>query len=128
MVAVAISASSMNGYAAVMAAFDTHAHGPHGLHSHPSHDHGVGDHADPHDKLAHGDTCDTLGCEDEAPASSEQPCAHVHAHCCSAFAVSAGDCTLKLAHDARAAILVEDSHIPHGQLAVPLFRPPRAIA
>lgn len=123
MVAVAICASGLNGYAGVLAAFDVHAHGHHGMHSHPAHDHGF-----PLD-TAHA----TLGQDyqdedhpDEDPASSEQPCTHVHAHCCSTFAVPAGDCGLKAAAFGRAAVPVAVTHSPPGQLVSSLFRPPRA--
>jgi hypothetical protein len=125
-VAVAMGASAMNGYAAVLSAFDIHAHGHHGVHSHPSHDdHGVDDHGiDVH--VDHADLDQDQ--QDSDPASTEQPCAHAHVHCCSSVAVPAGDCSLKLVVDTRETVLVADSHVPHGQLASPLFRPPRAVA
>ncbi len=129
-VAVALGASSMNGYASVMAAFDTHTHGPHGAHSHPSHDHGQ-DHQTV--QAGHGahdqdqdNTCGPLGCEE--PASNDQPCTHLHMHCCTTFAVQAGECGLRLAAYVPAAVPVAVSLIPHGQLSSPLFRPPRAAA
>lgn len=115
MVAVALSASSLNGYAAVLAAFDTHAHGHHGTHSHPAHD---------HDLVVVAD--DAVG--DEEPSSSDQPCKHVHMHCCSTVAVTAADVSLSVAVYGRTVVPVADSHIPPGQIAAPLFRPPRAIA
>lgn len=116
MVAVAVSASSLNGYAAVLAAFDTHAHGSHGMHEHPSHDHEPGLHSD-------------HGAHDEDPASSDQPCKHMHMHCCSSVAVATADAGLSdTAAYARAAVSIANSHIPPGQLASPLFRPPRAVA
>ncbi len=117
MVAVALSASSLNGYAAVLAAFDTHAHGHHGVHSHPVHDHddehGLGvDHA----------------MQDEDPASSDQSCKHVHMHCCTSVAVAAADYALTDTAYARAVVPIADSHLPPGQISSPLFRPPRAVA
>ena len=119
MVAVLLSAGGLNAHAAAMAAFDAHEHGHHGLHDHAAdHQHGAGLDADP---------CGSQGCDDE-PASTGKPCAHLHGHCCTAYAVPAADCILKLAHDARAAVPAAVSHIPHGQLSSPLFRPPRAIA
>lgn len=119
-VAVAISVSGINSYAGVLAAFDMHEHGHHGLHDHPTHDHGSAldvDHA----------TLDQDH-DDQDPASSEQPCTHVHAHCCSTVAVPATEFGLKSADFAPAAVPFANSHIPPGQLAAPLFRPPRASA
>jgi hypothetical protein len=115
MVAVALSASSLNGYAAVLAAFDVHAHGHHGMHSHPSHDHDAGLHAD-----------HAIG--DEDPASSDQPCKHLHMHCCSSVAVAAADYALTETAYTRAVVPIANSHIPHGQIASRLYRPPRAVA
>lgn len=117
--AVAISVSGINSYAGVLAAFDTHAHGHHGLHSHPAHDHDHGSTPDADHATLDQDR------NDEDPASSEQPCTHTHAHCCSTFAVAAGDCGLKLAVFARAAVPVAVTHIPHGEIVSSLFRPPR---
>lgn len=119
-VAVAISVSGVNSYAGVLAAFDTHAHGHHGLHSHPAHDHGS---ALDMDHLALDQDQEQ---NDEDPASSEQPCTHAHVHCCSTFAVPAGDCGLKLAAFARTAVPIAVTHIPHGEIVSSLFRPPRA--
>jgi hypothetical protein len=128
MVAVAISASSLNGYSATLAAFDVHAHGGHGLH-----DHGVHSHAADHDH-DHGDALDVAAaaaaqapCCDDDPAAKGNLCTGMHAHCCCAYAVPTADLALKLGHE-RAPVAVAVSHIPHGQLAAPLFRPPRAIA
>lgn len=118
-VAVALSAASLNGYASVLAAFDTHAHGHHGTHSHPAHDQG-------HD---HGDGLDAgHAMQDEDPVSGDQPCKHVHMHCCSSVAVTIADFDLTDADYARIVVPVADSHLPPGQLASPLFRPPRAVA
>ena len=114
-VAVALGAASLNGYASVLAAFDTHAHGAHGTHSHPAHDHEQG-----------LDTGSAM--QDEGPASNDQPCQHVHMHCCSSVAVAATGYNLTIADYARVVVPVADSHIPPGQLASPLFRPPRAVA
>jgi hypothetical protein len=123
MVAVAISASSLNGYAATLAAFDVHTHGGHGFH-----DHAVG-HSHDHDD--HGDALDVAdAAQDQDPASDGTGskgnlCTGMHVHCCCPYAVPTADITLKLAHE-RASVPVVVSHIPHGQLASPLFRPPRA--
>ncbi|MBN8912387.1 MAG: hypothetical protein J0H65_10095 [Rhizobiales bacterium] len=118
-VAVALGAASLNGYASVLAAFDTHAHGAHDTHSHPAldqdHDHEHG--------LDAGHAM-----HDEDPASSDQPCQHVHMHCCSSVAVAATGYNLAVADYARAIVPIADSHLPPGQLASPLFRPPRAVA
>jgi hypothetical protein len=124
-VAAAIGISGVNAYAGVLAAFDTHAHGVHGVHSHPSHDDHGHDHGDGHQDHAALDQDPN----DRNPASNDnQPCTHVHVHCCSSFAVQAVDITLIVGTDARTIVPVADSHIPHGELASPLFRPPRAIA
>lgn len=129
MVAVAISASSLSGYAATLAAFDVHAHGGHGLHDHGSQDHAAG-HSYDHD---HGDALDVAdAAQDKAPGSDDTTskgnlCTGMHVHCCCPYAVPAADITLKLAHE-RASVPTVASHIPHGQLASPLFRPPRAVA
>lgn len=121
LVAAALGASSLNGYAAVLTAFDTHAHGHHGVHSHPSHDeHGANLHED-HAPLDQAQ-------QDHDPASSDQTCAHVHAHCCSSFALPAVGWPLAVAAYMPAVAPVARSHLPHGQLAAPLFRPPRAAA
>jgi tryptophanyl-tRNA synthetase len=127
LVAAAIGVSGANAYAGVLAAFDVHAHGAHGVHSHPSHDdhghnHGHGGGQEDHAALDH----DSNG---RNPASTDsQPCTHVHVHCCSSFAVQAADITLTVGIHVRTIVPVADSHIPHGELASPLFRPPRAIA
>lgn len=122
-VAAAIGISGANAYAGVLAAFDTHAHGAHGMHAHPSHDDRGHDHGD-EDHAAVGQDSN-----DRSPASNDHlPCAHVHAHCCSSFAVQAVAITLTVRTDARAVVPIADSHVPHGELASPLFRPPRAIA
>lgn len=141
MVAVALCASSLNGYSAVLEAFESHTHGPMGAHVHHAHD---GDHAHDgvsdgvsvdadhagHDHAAHpGQACDEAGCDEpqDEPKSASH-CAYMHTHCCASFAVPAGDCTLKLGTPVRAIVPERASLIPPGQLASPLFRPPRAIA
>jgi hypothetical protein len=119
MVAVALCASSLSGYMGVLAAFDVHAHGHHGVHVH-EHDHGTAFQvAQDHDDASQ--TGDEQG-------SANHVCAHMHVSCCGSFAVPAADCGLKLAASARASMPFADSHIPHGQIASPLFRPPRAAA
>lgn len=117
-VAVALGASAINGYAGVLAAFDTHAHGAHGLHSHPAHDHGSALDVD-------NATFDHQDHDEQDPASGEQPCTHVHAHCCCTFAVPASECGLKAADFARAAVPFANAPVPHGALVSALFRPPR---
>lgn len=135
MVAVALCASNLNGYSAVLEAFESHAHGPMGPHVHHAHD-GVSvepadtahDHG--HDHAAHpADTCDEAGCEEprDEPKSASH-CAYMHTHCCASFAIPAGDCALKLGDASRAIEPERASLIPPGQLASPLFRPPRANA
>lgn len=119
-VAVALSAASLNGYASVLAAFDTHAHGAHAVHSHPAqnqdHDH------------EYGLDAGHAAMQDEDPASGDQPCKHVHMHCCSTVAVAATGYNLVVTDYASAIAPIADSHLPPGQLASPLFRPPRALA
>jgi hypothetical protein len=121
MVAVVLVAGGLNGYSAALAAFDVHEHGAAGVH-----DHGLHDHAGDHD---HGDAFEVADVPqgDGDPAASCGLCTHTHAHSCCAYAVPAADLTLKLAHE-RSSVRAATSHIPHGQLAAPLFRPPRAIA
>jgi len=120
MVAVALSASSLSGYMGVLAAFDVHAHGHHGVHAHDfaHHDHGVVAEADAQGQPQTGDE----------QGSANHVCAHMHVNCCGSFAVPAAECGLKLAERTRVAGPVADSHIPPGQIASPLFRPPRASA
>jgi hypothetical protein len=120
MVAVALSASSLSGYMGVLAAFDVHAHGHHGVHSH-AHDHGV------FEQVAqdHHDASQSDGDEQN---SANHVCAHMHVSCCGSFAVPAAECSLKLAGVVRDPVPFADSHVPHGQIASPLFRPPRASA
>ncbi len=114
-VAVALSAASLNGYASVLAAFDTHAHGHHGTHSHPAQDHEHG--------LDAGHAM-----QDEDPASSDQPCKHVHLHCCcSSVVMAAADVGFTIAAFTHVTVPVANSHVPPGQLASPLYRPPRAV-
>ena len=138
--AVAFAASALNGYASVLNAFDVHAHGPHGLHSHDLHDHGLHDHglhdhwhepahdvgSDAHDHL-HAVAADQS--QDHGNAGpDEQACKHVHAHCCAAFAVTVADGGVSVAVYSRAVLPVANSHLPPGQIASPLFRPPRLAA
>ncbi len=121
-VALALSASGLNGYAAVLAAFDAHAHGHgHGAAAHevahPGHgaDPGPGLHAD-------------QPIEDQDPASGDLPCKHVHMHCCSSVALAAADIGFTFLADAPTVLPVAAAHLPPGELAAPLFRPPRAAA
>lgn len=121
MVAVLLVAGSLNAYAVSLEAFDAHEHAGHGQHVHGPQDDAAG-----HD---HGDAptlADAASGEDHAPGNCGL-CKHMHAHSCCAYAVPATDLILKLAH-ARASVPVAVSHIPPGQLAAPLFRPPRAVA
>lgn len=120
-VAVALSAASLSGYASVLSAFDTHAHGPHGVHSHPAHDQDHGD--DQGLDVGHATQTD----DSDAP---DQPCKHVHMHCCSTVATAAAttDDGLIVAVYPRVFVPIAQSHIPPGQIASPLFRPPRAFA
>lgn len=119
MVAVVLAAGSLNGYAGALAAFDVHEHGSHGLHDHMAgHDHG--DASDLADAAHDQDRC----CDGDPAAKL---CTQMHVHCCCAYAVPAADLVLKLA-DEHATVAAAVSHMPHGQLASPLFRPPRAIA
>lgn len=126
MVAVVLGVSGLNGYASVLAAFDVHEHGHHAPHSHAPQSHASHDH-DGLDTQGLSAALDQGQHEDE-PASTDQPCAHVHVHCCGSFAVAAQDCTLTGSVVQRAVVPVAQSHIPPGELASPLFRPPRAIA
>ena len=121
LVAAALCVSGVNGYAAVLSAFDIHAHGHHGAHSHPSNDeHGVDLHED--------HTAIDQAQQDGDSSSTDQPCGHVHVHCCSSVAVATGEWTLGVAVYTRAIAPIARSHLPPGQLASPLFRPPRVIA
>ncbi|MCC7251875.1 hypothetical protein [Hyphomicrobium sp.] len=119
MVAVLLSAGSLNGYAAVLEAFHVHDHGGHGLHDHAADHEHTGNVLDVADATHDQDKDD--------PAAKGNLCAGVHVHCCCTYAVPAADLTLKLPHE-RTSVPAAASHIPHGQLASPLFRPPRAIA
>lgn len=121
MVAVVLAAGSLNGYAGALETFDVHEHGGLGLY-----DHGTHDHAADHDHDEDLDTADAAH-NDGDPASNCGLCTHTHAHCCCTYAVPATDLVLKLGNE-RASVLAAASHIPPGQLATPLFRPPRAIA
>lgn len=124
MIVVAIGASSLNGYAAVLAAFDTHAHGHHGVHSHPAHD--VDQHAN---APGESQVLDVADSHDDGSEPDGQACKHVHAHCCCAsVVVPANVSTLAAFGYVRSSVPIADSAIPHGQLASPLYRPPRAIA
>lgn len=123
MVAVVLAAGSLNGYAAALASFDQHEHGMHGLHDHGAHAH-AGHHDDGD---ASSDVADATQKGGEDPYASCGMCQHVHVHTCCAYGVPPADVTLKLTHE-RVSIPVAGSHIPPGQLATPLFRPPRAIA
>lgn len=136
MVAVAVCANGLGGYSAVLEAFESHAHGPVGAHAHHAHtglqdgvestsleaSHGTQDHEQ--DRVAAA--CDGVGCEE--PKSAGHSCAYMHTHCCTTLAVQAGDCSLKLSHQALAVEPEREAHRPLGQLSTPLFRPPRASA
>lgn len=120
LVAVALCASSLSGYMGVLAAFDLHAHGPHGVHTHAS--------VHQHD----GDVPVVQSVHDEDRSNSDEPgsidhvCVHMHVHCCGSFAVPAADCGLKITVQARSAVPAAHVAIPLGQLTSPLLRPPRA--
>jgi hypothetical protein len=116
-VAVALGTASLSGYASVLTAFDTHAHGHHGTHSHPAHDQ---DHERSFDA--------GQAMQDEDPASDDQPCKHVHMHCCSSVAMAVADVDFTVATFAHVTAPVADSLLPLGQLSAPLYRPPRAFA
>jgi len=119
-VALALSASGLNGYAAVLAAFDAHAHG-HG-HGAVAHEMGHHDHGGDSGPGLHADRA----MQDEDPASGDLPCKHVHMHCCSIVALAAVDIGFTLVADVPAVLPVAAAHLPPGELAAPLFRPPRA--
>lgn len=129
MVAVALCASSLSGYSAVLEAFETHTHGLMGAHVHHANDgvsvtaadHAGHDHAD-----QTADSCEGVSCEE--PAKSASHCAYMHTHCCASLAVPAGDCGFKLGFVPGSIQPERASHLPLGQLATPLFRPPRASA
>jgi hypothetical protein len=125
LVAVAVVASGFNGYASVLTAFDVHTHGSHGLHSHDHHGHESGDHHAGNDQEPNGGIVGYDIRDDGSPAGDDQPCKHIHAHCCAAFAMVAADYGLSLAGYPRMSLPIADSLIPHGQIALLLFRPPR---
>lgn len=117
--AVAFGAAGANGYASALACHDHAAGG----HTHAAAPDGHGDHGESgaFDVSDATDTSDT-------PSSSDRPCTHAHVHCCASFAVAASDCTLALTDHVRATPPIALAHIPAGQLATPLFRPPRLAA
>lgn len=117
-IAVAVSAVSLNGYAAVLASFDAHAHAGH-VHDH-HHDHGTSSDAD----HAAADPASS----DDAPGSADHGCRHMHAHCCSAVALPAAECGLRLGHLTRPVVHRVTAHMPPGEGTASLFRPPRATA
>jgi hypothetical protein len=125
MVAVALCASSLHGYSAVLEAFESHTHGPTGSHAH----HAGGASLEASHQAAHdhdqdrADACEGAGCEEPKSASH---CAYMHTHCCTTLAVQAGDCSLKLSYQPAAVEPERASLLPLGQLSNPLFRPPRA--
>lgn len=119
LVAVAVFASSASGYLATVAAYEDFMHGHAGVHVH-------------HVAAVAGSDADLQsGPADDDPSGtpySDDLCTQMHVHCCSTVALPAGDCTLKVAAFIPAAVPIVDSLIPHGQIASPLFRPPRVIA
>jgi hypothetical protein len=117
LVAVALGASSLNGYAAALAAFE-HTHG----HHHGTHVHGVHAHA------VDATAGDPASSDDDGPAAGDKICKHMHAHCCGATAVPPAECSLKLGDLPRQVVPRAASHIPPGEGASSLFRPPRATA
>lgn len=125
MVVVALGAGSLNGYFGVLAAFETHAHGPYAMHTHAAaHAHGAQEDAHGHHEAEADVAQDQSGGD---PGACEHACEHRHAHCCSTFAVPAAEYGTHAVHG-RATVAVAQSLLPHGQLASPLFRPPRAAA
>lgn len=125
---VAFSAAGINGYASALAACHGHTPGGHasvsGLHHHASVV--LDSHADHGDEGA-SDVTDATSPQD-TPSSSDRLCTHGHVHCCASFAVTASDCTFALMDHVRTTPPIALAHIPAGQLATPLFRPPRLAA
>lgn len=129
MVVVAVGAGSLNGYLSSRAALE-HArmHGHEALHA--AHDHAAAAHG-AHQAAAPVGGHELAAC---APQSCDTPddtahtCADMHVHCCSTYAVPAADCGLAPVRYAGAVLRIADSHIPPGEIAAPLFRPPRAAA
>lgn len=117
MIAVLLAAGGVSAYAAGLAPFEADEHGVHA-----AHDHGLHHHAD-------GDASAMVGAaeHDDDPASQCSLCAQIHVHSCCSYAVPAADLALKLSPE-RMSVPVATSHIPAGQLASPLYRPPCAIA
>lgn len=118
MVAVLLAAGGVSAYAAGLSAFEAHEHGVH-----EAHDHGLHQHADSDTSAMAG----AAGHDDADPASQCSLCAQIHVHSCCSYAVPAADLALKLSPE-RMSVPVAASHIPAGQLASPLYRPPCAIA
>jgi hypothetical protein len=127
MVAVALCASNLHGYSAGLEAMETHTHGSVGAHAHDA------DHAEDvsfeasqsgHDHQL-VEACVGAGCEE--PTSAHH-CAFMHGHCCTSFALSAGECNLKLSYQSRTVEPERAAYLPLGQLSNRLYRPPRASA
>jgi hypothetical protein len=122
LVAVAVSTSSLNAYASVLEAFDVHAHGGHGLHDHAAHAHAV-------DAEAHADHGAAGPAHShEEPSPGDRACEHMHAHCCSTFAMPAAEFGLKPGLLTRPVVRRVVSDIPPGEGVSTLFRPPCATA
>lgn len=141
MLVVAFSVAGLNGYASALAchagashALDTsRTHGPHGS---ASHDAGVSAERDAALSHAHANPDGHVGAhgmnvpdaDGDAPCKGDPGCKHVHVHCCATFAMAPAECGLVMASYARSRAPIADAHIPAGQLASPLFRPPRHTA
>ena len=111
LIAFAIGASSVTGYAAALEACQTQGDDSQAAHAHVAADQAV---ADPvqsdHDPGHQGD----------------QPCGHVHAYCCVALAMPAVECGLSLGHIARPVVHKVAAQMPFGENVSSLFRPPRS--
>lgn len=122
MVAVAVFASSLNGYLVSKSAFAISAHDTPAM-QHHGHDLGGQDlHA--HD--GHAQSCTDADCDE--PSHVNHVCTHVHASCCGSLAVPTGECGLKLSLQSRVLKFDTGAYLPLGQHSYPLFRPPRATA
>lgn len=125
---VALCVAGLNGYASALAC---HAHVlSDGIHTHGGDDSDAGASSDAHHHHAAMEPSDADAGSQAAdgPPPSDQPCKHVHVHCCATVAVPAGDCGLAEPPYARPHVAIADAHVPAGQLASPLFRPPRLSA
>lgn len=122
LLAAALGASGLNGYSQALAVFE-HARGGH------SHDQDHGQHA-AHVHVHGGEaTADSAPSHDDGtPSAADKLCKHMHAHCCGATAVPPAECGLKFGDLPRHVVRSAASHLPPGEGASSLFRPPRASA